>query len=133
MEAAPLRGRGRTTRCEMQYLVIYREDTQQSAAIPPPLIIEAVEATARWLGEIKVSGQASEALFMSGEHGGMAILNADSGGELADLIDSCPARPFCSVETIPLMTADEAAPVFAKAKQRIAEMIERLAQLAPVR
>lgn len=117
----------------MQYLVIYREDTRLSATIPPPMIIEAVEATARWLGEIKLSGQATEALFMSGEHGGLAIFNTDSGGQLADLIDSCPARPFCSVETIPLMTAEESAPVFAKARQRIAEMMQRLSEMTPAR
>ena len=68
---------------------------------------------------------------MSGAHGGMAILNADSGGQLADLIDSCPARPFCSVETIPLMTPDEEAPVFANTRQRIAEMMQRRAEMAP--
>lgn len=77
-----------------------------------------------------MSGQASEALFMSGEHGGMAIFNADSGGQLADLIDSCPARPFCSVETIPLMTAEEGAPVFGKARKRIGEMMERLSEMS---
>jgi muconolactone delta-isomerase len=115
----------------MKYLVLYRENTQLTAATPPPVIIEAVAETRRWLGEVKLSGQATEAMFMSGEHGGLAIFNADSGGQLAELIDACPARPFCSVETIPLMSTDEAAPVIEKAKVRVSEMMHRISELAP--
>jgi len=111
----------------MQYLTIFREDTRLSAAIPPPMLIELVLATGEWQSEVKLSGQATEALFMSGEHGGFAIFNADSGGQLADLIESCPARPFCSVETIPLMTAGEAKSVQLKSQARIGEMMQKMA------
>ena len=111
----------------MQYLVIYREDPHLAAAIPPPMLIEQVLATGDWMGEVKLSGQASDAMFMSGEHGGFAIFNADSGGQLAGLIESCPARPFCSVETIPLMTASEGKPVLERSQAQIAEMMQKMA------
>jgi muconolactone delta-isomerase len=114
----------------MQYLVIFREDPRLSAAIPPPILIEMVLATGDWLGDVKLSGQATETAFMSGEHGGFAIFNAESGGQLADLIESCPSRAFCSVETIPLMTAAEAKSVQLKSQARIGEMMQKMATMA---
>ena len=80
--------------------------------------------------EIKKSGKATDAAFMSSEHGGFAIFDVASGAELADLSDSCPARPFCSVETMGLMTPKEAEPVLAKAKARAAEAMQMMAKFA---
>jgi len=117
----------------MRHLVIYREEPAQAAAIPPPMLIECVEATAHWLTEIRKSGKATDAGFMSGVHGGYAIFDTNSGGELADLVDACPARPFCSVEVFPLMTVEESLPVLGKAKQRIGQMMQQLAKLGPPR
>jgi muconolactone delta-isomerase len=117
----------------MKYLVLYREDTRVSATLPPMLVLEAVEATGKWLDDMRASGKVTEAGFMSGEHGGFAVVGAKSGGELADFIESCPARPFCTVETIPLMSSDENAPILAKVKVRIGEMMQKMAGMGPPR
>jgi muconolactone delta-isomerase len=114
----------------MRFLVIYREDTRMSAAVPPPVLLELVHATGSWIEEIKKSGKSTDAGFMSSEHGGFAIFDVASGAELADLTDSCPARPFCSVETMGLMTPKEAEPVLAKAKTRAAEAMQMMAKFA---
>jgi hypothetical protein len=113
----------------MRHLVLYREEPSQAAALPPQLLIEAVEATGQWINEIRKSGKATDAGFMSGLHGGFAIFETKSGGELAELVESAPARPFCSVEVIPLMTVEESQPIFGKAKQRIADMLQKLAKM----
>lgn len=117
----------------MRFLVIYREDTRMSATIPPPILLELVCATGAWIEEIKKSGRASDAGFMSSEHGGFAIFDVASGAELADITDACPARPFCSVETMGLMTPKEAEPVLAKAKARAAEAMQMMAKFASPR
>src|SRR5579885_603060 len=113
----------------MIYLVIYREDTRMVAAIPPPAVFEAVEATIGWLKEMKGSGRAIENGFFAGAHGGFGIFKASSAAELAELVEACPARPFCDVEIIPIASPDELAPVIAKSKAKALEVFAKMAQM----
>jgi hypothetical protein len=118
----------------MKFLVIYREDTSVSSNVPLPALAEAIEATGHWLTEMKKSNKATEAAFMNPDHGGIGIFDVSSAAELLELTESCPARAFCKVETIPLIEEKEWAPVFAKSKARMMQMWEQLqATMAPKR
>jgi hypothetical protein len=113
----------------MNYLVLYREDTRMVAAIPPPALFEAIDATTGWLKELKGSGRAVECGYFAGPHGGFAVFKANSAAELTELVESCPARPFCEVEVIPVASADELAPVIAKSKAKALEVFAKIAQM----
>jgi hypothetical protein len=118
----------------MKFLVLYREDSVMSSVVPLPALAEAIEATGHWITEVKKSRKATEAAFMNPDHGGMAVFDVTSAVELNELVESCPARPFCKVETIPLIDEKEWEPSFQKSKARMMKMWEQLqATMGPKR
>ena len=115
----------------MKFLVIYREDTTMSAQLPPPVLMPMVEATGHWMIELKGSGKVTETAFLNPSHGGMAVFDVKDPGELLELVESCPVRPICTVETHPLIDAKEWLPLFAKVHQRAIASFEKMAAAMP--
>lgn len=117
----------------MRFMVNFRENTTMSATVPAPVIMELVEATGAWMDEMKKSGKFSDAAFYVPDHGGVAIINASSPAELFSLVEACPMRAFCTVETTPLIDYAEWKPVFQRSKAAALAMFERLQATAPKR
>jgi hypothetical protein len=110
----------------MRYLVLFNEETTQSAALPPPVIWEAVEATNHYLREMKASGKATDVGFWATGHGGYAIWNTNNAAELHTLIESVPARAFCSVQSYPILETDDFPAVFNKLRSQFQPMVDKI-------
>ena len=117
----------------MRFLVTFRENTAVSMMLPPPAMMDIVEATGAWMNEMKKGGKFSDAAFFAPDHGGIAIVDVSSHGELLGLVESCPIRPFCTVETVPLIDYAEWQPVFQKTKAAALAMFEKMQAILPKR
>ncbi len=100
----------------MRYLCLFNEDTTVSSQLPPPMIWDSIEAANNYIREMKAAGKFTDGAFWAAGHGGFAIINANDAAELHTLIELSPARPFCKIETYPLLETDEFQPVFTKIK-----------------
>jgi len=112
----------------MTYLLLMRENPQIAVTIPPPALMEMVEATGHVLEEGRLSGRLKEAAFFADDHGGVIMFDADTPNQLMETIDSVPARLFCSVEVIPLASPAEWRESFSKLK---AQRLELFAKISP--
>lgn len=90
----------------MKFLVITR---QREVPPGPPeeqkkLVRDTIQVIQKFEKECKVEA----AYGFAGLSGGSAIFNAESGGELNDLLMSLPNFPFMDTEIYPLMPLEKA-------------------------
>lgn len=76
---------------------------------PPPEILPALnESSTQWVAWAKGSGKFEAIYAISGQPGGMGIVNVDSLEELNDLIQGYPMTPFSETQLFPLSDIDRA-------------------------
>ena len=88
----------------MKFLVMTTIKSQ-----PPPDMLPALhQASQQWAAEARKSGKLDALYSISGQSGGMAIVNVDSLEELDDRIQAYPLTPYSETQTIPLGDIDHA-------------------------
>lgn len=115
----------------MKYLVIYRANPTAHMMLPLPAVVEIVEAGANWMDEMKKAGRIECAYFFGADHGGAMIVDITKPSDLLAIIDACPTRPLCDVETIPLLTVAEWREPWAKMKPQMLEMFNKMKAMMP--
>lgn len=80
----------------------------QTRTVPPELMSTLVEVTAEWMGWAKKSGKFDCIYCISGQPGGIGIVNVNSLEELNDVVSGYPMTPFCEVGVYPLSDIDQA-------------------------
>jgi muconolactone delta-isomerase len=84
----------------MKYLVTIRR--RDGVPIPPEAIAGILHAQQGWIEEKVEEGVFDCAYALAQGSGGMAIVNADSGEELSEILASSPAFVLVAIEVQPL-------------------------------
>ncbi len=84
----------------MKYWVTFRR--RDGVPIPPDAIAGILQAQRGWLEEKIDDGVFDCAYVLAQGSGGMAIVNADSGEELSEMLASSPAFVIVAIDVQPL-------------------------------
>ena len=103
----------------MEFVVIGR--AIDSANVPPQVAIALAKQTFQMLKANKDS-RIKAVYGFAGERAGLLIIEAKSGDELQDVIDSLPLSGISTFEIHPVGTLDSALKSLETAEQRVASM-----------
>lgn len=111
-----------------KYLVQFTENTTLSTRTPVSAIFELVENTRPYLEDLRKRERIVDYGFYGTGHGFYAVIRANNLTELHEMTQLVPMRPFCNVESTPVMDGGDFAECFNKIKRECMTRWERVLQ-----
>ena len=112
----------------MKFITLFSEDTILSSRLSMTAQFDAVEATRPYLEELKKKGVVVDYGFYGAGHALYTIWNVKTHGELHEMIELTPVRPFCSITNNAIIDGGEFGDTFGRVRKQVLSNWEKLSK-----